>query len=86
MVKVKTPHFIYQFNSDNRQAVGVGAWLLAAQLRLARFPHVVEARAHVAAKIVQPGIIDQNPDQHRQCGYTHGERRLNGSVSHLNQV
>jgi len=53
------------------------------QLRTPSFPHVVKARIHVAAKIIESGIVDKNPDQHRQCGYTHCERRLKGGISHL---
>jgi len=57
-----------------------------AQFGTPRFPHVVKAGVHVAPKIVEPGIVHQNPDQHRQCGYTHCECRLNGGIGHLIQV
>ena len=29
--------------------------------------HVVKARVHVSAEIAQSAIVDQNPNQHRQC-------------------
>jgi len=57
-----------------------------AQIGSPGFPHVGKARVHVAPKIVEPGIVDKNPDQYRQCRYTHCERRLNGGISQLTEV
>ena len=83
MIKVETPHFTYQFNSDKPAArcsltgfqvfqPGVENLFDPAQVRSPGFAHVGKPRVHVAAKIVEPGIVDKNPDQHRQCGCTCG--------------
>jgi len=93
VIKVETAHFTYQFNSDSEWESALSGFQVlqsgvenlfhSAQVRSPGFPHVGKARVHVAAEIVEPGIVDKNPDQHRQCGYTHCECRLNGGVSHL---
>jgi hypothetical protein len=85
VVKVETPHFNYQFNSDSERELAlfqvpeprVQYCLQPVKLRPPSLPHVVEANVQVSTKIVEPGIVDQNPDQYRQCGNTHPERRLN---------
>jgi hypothetical protein len=65
---------------------GVQHFLHPVEFRAPRFPHVVKARVHVTAKIVEPGMANQNPDQHGQCGYTHCQRCLDSGISRLISV
>jgi hypothetical protein len=55
VIKVETPHFIYQFNSDNEAGLALFQ-VLETRIGPPSLAQVVEASVHVSTKIVEPGI------------------------------